>query len=325
MNRKIRNLNIVLTESDKLFTDSFNSFKINIKQILCNGSLLIYLPLFIFIGWNGVQILLYFNTILSLYQFNSLNNFLYNLIYNRSALIPMYVFFLISLLTLFSFFSVLAEVLFNNKFFLSKLTLKECIVLTVNFFVPFSVFVLSLTLLTGFLTVFFIQILNLANNLGFPIQIRYNQVFSYLLTVIFLLSFITLVVFKDNILQKMMFYKTFSESLREFAYELKKYLGYYLYYYFLKSLFISITLIIFWFVLNLLLIPLFKEITDKYVIALMLHNNRKIFFEEVLANIFSFSFISLSCLIIFVPIISPFYLFLKVLHKKISVYVGKLR
>ena len=264
---------------------------------------------FVFLGWNGIQIIFSTNLILSFVNTRSITFLVYNTIEYHLRSVPIYLFILLTLIVIHWMIHSLFEIGITRIVHKENKNWKQIINIGINFFVPNLIIVIAIffTVITLLMLSIFLQIaLSGFRTTAFAnMQNLLYQVFGL---AVFLSIGVTMWL-TDFVLPWMALGATFKQSLLKAINLLNNQPFSIAAFFLIKILLIVLSVYIFQLALRHLLLPLFIMLETKYTFSLFLISARKLVFNNLLINLRILFLVLFSALLVYAPIIAPLYLF----------------
>jgi len=271
---------------------------------------------FVFIGWNGLQIVFSLNLIVSFINSFTMKNLLSTTIRYNIRTIPIYIFIILTFVIIFWLIRTFVETSFTLHIRRKKLTFKEIKAISLNFFAVNVMIVLALLFITTSAAIIHIFVKIVAN--GFIsihtagitiIALRYSLVF-------FFISILSTTFMIDFILPVMCTGLNYKEALNL----VRRYTSEHIYsivlFYALKIGLIILSISVFQFVLRHLMLPFFLMFEFNYSFGIFLTFSEMLSIMNIMVNVTIFGIMFVSSLIIFSPIQAPLFLFQKYLLER---------
>ncbi len=264
---------------------------------------------FVFLGWNGIQILFSLSLILSFVNTRSLTHLVYTTLEYQLRTIPIYFFILLTFIIIHWVFHCIFEAGLTHAIHQKKLEWKKLYSIGLNFFVPNLIIVLAIffVVVSLFMISIFVQIVFS----GFSVTVISNMeglVYQALGLSLFL-SIIISTWLVDFVLPRMALGLSFKQSmLRSLSYfnqQSFKIISFYL----IKLLLVLLSVYVFQLTLRHLLLPFFVMLESKYALSVFLISGKQLVFQNLMINLKILLLVIFSALIIFAPILAPLYLF----------------
>ncbi len=290
-----------------------------------------WLPFFascVFLGWNGIQIVFSLNLILSFINTRSMATLIVNSIQHNARSIPIYGFAIVSFFVIFWLMNCIFEAGFVN--YVNKVkeqrsldsSTSELIPVAMNFFTPTLIMVLLIFVFWG--SGLLLLVFGKVAGSGFDtIAIEGYEALIFRFLVVAIISIIVvLTLLKDNVLPYMCRGYGFKHAILRSYTAMRKKWAYFLSFYLLKIVLIIFSVQAFTFVLRHLFLPYFVMLEARYSFSVLMFSSSIVDISEVINNIVVFYLVFTSSLIIFAPIMAPFYVFQLFLLKRLRGSTG---
>ena len=311
----------------RLISNSSKRALIDTNDFLNSLSIKQWLPFFsacIFLGWNGIQIVFSLNLILSFINTNSMTYLIINSINYNSKAIPVYIFSVLSFILFYwilhCFFEVGLDFYLRGqvKTDLRKRLKREIVAVSLNFLTPSLLILLFLVVTMTSALLFYV--FSIVAGSGFEVifidgfeTVAFRFVIVAIFFTIVILTWLT-----DNVLPEMTKGFSFKTALlRGYVYNCR-YKFQFFCFYLIKSVLVVITIFAFQYILRHLFLPYFVMLEANYSISLLVFSSYILNFEELMINVGVIFLMFLTSLVIFTPIMAPFYLFQRFLLQRIK-------
>ncbi|MBW6516145.1 MAG: hypothetical protein K0B81_05955 [Candidatus Cloacimonetes bacterium] len=282
------------------------------NNYLNNLKIVLWLPFylaFIFLGWNGIQILFSINLILSFVNTRSVTYLVYNTIEYHLRSVPIYLFILITFVTIHWLIHCFFEIGFTLNIHKKQMNLKKIYATGVNFFVPNLIIVISIFFfnIAILMLIIFLQIA--LSGFRMTEVANLEQLVFQTLNLALYLSIIVNIWLADFVLPRMALGYSFKSSLIRGLRLLNQQSVKIILFYLMKIILIFFSIYVFQLVLRHLLLPFFVMLESRYAWSILLLSSRNLVLSNLLINLRILSLVLFSTLIVYTPIIVPLYLF----------------
>ncbi len=214
----------------------------------------------LFVGWNGIQLVLSPMLVIDLFDWYSVVSYLKSLFYDNTGFIPLTVFLYLSSFIIFSFLHVLSEARMMNLLNHKTMKWKESLSLSVNFFLPvvyIFLILMFLALTAYFVVMFFILIL-----LGFGIEfsISINQLIYRIFLGTMVLVIVMLMPLIDIVMPLLTVGYTFNRAYRKMSYAIKHFFWGFFIMYLMRFIFMMVAFGLYLIFMKYALLPVVKVV-----------------------------------------------------------------
>ncbi len=271
-----------------------------------------WLPFFLalfFLGWNGLQIIFSLNLVFSFIDTRSITGLVYTTLEYHLRSVPIYLFIVITFIIIHWLLHCIFEAGFTNVIHKRKNIFNRMYAAGVNFFIPNLIIVLTIFFIfSAFFTLsIFFQIMFTGYS---PTVVNGLETAVYrILALSVFLSVVVTMWLVDFVLPRMTMGESFKHAFMRSAIILNRKPFTLISFYLIKLLLILFTIYLFQIVLRHFVLPLFIMLEAKFSFGVFLLSGRTLIIEKLFTNIWIMLVIFFSALLIFSPLMAPFYVF----------------
>lgn len=254
----------------------------------------------IFVGWNGIQFLLFGNVNIDFLLLFSVEDLIISIIVDHNQYLPFFIYTILSLLIVYTFFNVLLEIKLNHKFISKSNNHIEIL----NFFVSYLAVLLVPTI------IFIIVMISLFQFSHATFNVTISVIKMYVITLFYIRFFIL-----DFILSEFFRSKSLFKSIIKVGSSLSKNITGFIKFYLFKFLLIMITLLLYNLILETL-VSLFRFVPN-HIFDYLNFFTPLDSFPNVTKNLFLIVSFVLFSMTIIAPLIQRFFVVLYLYKKKL--------